>query len=162
MNAMNHERYMAEALVEAQKAFDKGEVPVGAIIVANGSIVARSSNSPITTLDPTAHAEVLAIRSACKAVGNYRLPDDSTLYVTVEPCTMCWGAIIHARIGAVVYGATEPKAGVCDSHPLHELAIYNHQPLITSGIREKECSRLMTDFFEWRRAAKRRLKKRAS
>ena len=162
MNSMNHERYMAEALVEAQAAFDKGEVPVGAVIVVGDKIVARSSNSPINNLDPTAHAEVLAIRQACAALGNYRLPQSSTLYVTVEPCTMCWGAMVHARIGQVVYGASEPKAGVLHSHSLNALEIYNHQPSIVRGVRASECSRLMTDFFEWRRAAKRRLKRRAS
>jgi len=151
---------MAEALVEANRAFKMGEVPVGAIIVVGGEIIARSANSPITTLDPTAHAEMVAIRAAAKAVGNYRLPQDSTLYVTVEPCTMCWGAIVHSRLSRVVYGATEPKAGVCESHGLVNMAIYNHQPEITGGVREQECSRLMTDFFEWRRVKKKRLKQR--
>lgn len=157
---MNDRRYMAEALVEAHHAFDQGEVPVGAVVVLGNRIVARAANSPIGNLDPTAHAEVVAIRQACLALGNYRLPADSTLYVTVEPCTMCWGAIVHSRIGRVVYGAAEPKAGVCGSHNLQQLGIYNHQPDVVGDVMGDECSRLMTDFFEWRRAKKRQLKKR--
>jgi len=157
---LDHDRYMAEALVEANRAFQMGEVPVGAVVVVGDKIVARSANSPITDIDPTAHAEMIALRAAAKALGNYRLPADSTLYVTVEPCTMCLGAIVHSRIGRVVYGASEPKAGVCESHSLLDLSIYNHRPEVMGGVREQECSRLMTDFFEWRRVNKKRLKQR--
>ena len=146
------------ALQLAQAAAEKGEVPVGAVVAAEGVIIGIGANSPITTLDPTAHAEVTAIRDASERIGNYRL-SGATLYVTVEPCSMCAGAIIHSRIGRVVYGTTEPKAGVVESvERFFEKPFLNWQVEVTGGVRADECSAVMTEFFAARRAGKKKLK----
>lgn len=147
------ELWMEEALREAQRALALGEVPVGAIVVQNGRVVGRGCNRPITDNDPTAHAEILALREAGSNVGNYRLPD-CDLYVTVEPCAMCAGAITHARIRRLIYGADDPKAGAVHSmlqvlnHPK-----LNHQVDITSGVLAARCMDLLQTFFREKRAA---------
>ena len=139
------------ALAEALRARDAGEVPVGALLVLNGEIVARGFNQPITTYDPTAHAEVVALREAARRAGNYRLPG-STLYVTVEPCLMCVGATVHARVGTIVYGAPEPRAGALGSSiAAHEAPGLNHRLQVVSGVLEPECRELMQEFFRGKR-----------
>lgn len=146
---------MQAALAEASKALSAGEVPVGAVLVLNGEIVGRGFNQPISTHDPTAHAEVVALRAAATAVGNYRL-SGATLYVTVEPCLMCVGAMVHARIGAVVYGAPEPKAGAIASMTrAHELAGLNHRIEAVGGVLEAESRDLLQRFFQSRRVSAR-------
>jgi len=143
--------YMQKALLLAETAAANGEVPVGALVVLADGREFSSHNAPITLHDPSAHAEMRAMRAACAAVGNYRLAD-ATLYVTLEPCTMCAGAIVHARIGRVVYGADDPKTGAVTSL-YHILADHrlNHQPAVTSGIMADECSALLKAFFRRRR-----------
>lgn len=151
--SVGDEHFMREALVEAGKAYALGEVPVGAVLVVNGEIVGRGYNQPITALDATAHAEVMALRDACKRVGNYRLVD-AVLYVTVEPCTMCAGSLVHARVQRLVYGATEPKAGVIDSQAqLLQAPFLNHQVAVSGGVLAQECRALMQQFFAERRSA---------
>lgn len=143
---------MALALEEARKALAAGEVPVGAVVVVDGELIGAGFNQPITSHDPTAHAEVVALRAAAARVGNYRLTG-ATLYVTVEPCLMCVGAMVHARVGLVVYGATEPKAGAIVSMTnAHELAGLNHRLQATGGVLEKDCRELLQNFFRARRA----------
>lgn len=148
-----HIEFMQLALEEAKKAGQKGEVPIGAILVANaGDILSRSHNQTISLLDPTAHAEILALRQAAQKVSNYRLPS-TTLYITVEPCIMCMGAIIHARVAKVVFGTGDPKWGAGGS--LYNLATdsrLNHQPEIMQGICQDECRTLLQDFFRARRS----------
>src|SRR3712207_1735566 len=130
---------MSLALAEARKALAAGEVPVGAVIVANGEVIGAGFNAPISSNDPTAHAELIAMRQAAAGVGNYRLTG-STLYVTVEPCLMCVGAMVHARIGLVVYGTAEPKAGAMASMTnAHELAGLNHRLQVVAGVSEQQC-----------------------
>lgn len=148
-----HERFMDLALDEARRAAECGEVPVGAVVVADGEIVGRGFNQPIGSNDPTAHAEIVALRAAARAAGNYRLTG-STLYVTVEPCLMCVGAMVHARIGALVYGADEPKSGAIRSavHAL-ELPGLNHQFEVITGAREEACRELIQGFFRQKRSA---------
>ena len=142
---------MSLALKEAQRSKDKSEVPVGAIIVMNNKVLSHSHNMPITHKDPTSHAEINAIRKASKRIGNYRLPT-ATMYVTLEPCAMCYGAIIHARISRLVFGAFDPKTGVCGSSiKLHRQNCFNHTPEITGGVLEKDCSLILKDFFKERR-----------
>ena len=142
---------MAAALEEARHGFDAGEVPIGAVLVVDGMIVARAFNQPISTVDPTAHAEVLALRAGARAVGNYRLTD-AILYVTVEPCLMCVGALVHARVREVVYGAAEPKAGaVASTIRALELPSLNHRVAATAGVLEAECRELIQEFFRGRR-----------
>ena len=142
---------MFEALIEAKKSVDIDEVPVGAIIVLNNEIISRSHNKSISQNDPTSHAEINALRNAAKKVGNYRLTGAS-LYVTLEPCAMCYGAIVHARISRLVFGAYDPKTGVCGSSiKLHEQEIFNHTPEIIGGVLEKDCSLILKDFFKERR-----------
>ena len=142
---------MAAALAEARRALAAGEVPIGAVLVLDGRIAARAFNQPISAADPTAHAEVLALRAASQAVGNYRLTG-STLYVTVEPCLMCVGAIVHARVAEVVYGAPEPKSGALGSTVrAHELPGLNHRFAVTAGVREEECRALIQAFFREKR-----------
>lgn len=146
---------MREALQLAQQAAAVGEVPVGAVLVRDDAIIGRGYNSPISGSDPSAHAEIQAIRNAALAVGNYRLPD-TTLYVTIEPCTMCVGAIVHARVGRVVFGATEPKAGVAMSNDcLFDSPYFNHRVSVEGGVLAEECASLMSDFFRRRREQKR-------
>jgi tRNA(adenine34) deaminase len=142
---------MRQALAEAEKARDAGEVPIGAIVVADGNVIGTGFNRPISAHDPTAHAEVIALRAAAQAVGNYRLTD-ATMYVTVEPCLMCVGAMVHARIGLVVYGAAEPKAGALQSMTnAHELPGLNHQLTTLGGVLESESRDLLRTFFKDRR-----------
>ena len=143
--------WMAEALALAQAAGERGEVPVGAIIVKNGAIVGRGGNAPIAGTDPTAHAEIAALRDAGRALGNYRLPG-CDLYVTIEPCAMCAGAIFHARIARVVFGAPDPKTGSCDSVvDLFAEPRLNHHATVRGGVRAGECCNLLTRFFDARR-----------
>ena len=150
---MGHDAFMAAALEEAQRAGAAGEVPIGAVLVVDGAIVARGFNQPISAVDPTAHAEMVVLRAAARAVGNYRLTG-STLYVTVEPCLMCVGALVHARVGEVVYGAAEPKSGALVSTVrAAELPGLNHRVAVTGGVREAECRALVQTFFRERRKA---------
>ena len=148
------EQFMREALLLAQQAAELGEVPVGAIVVKDGVIVGRGSNAPIGSHDPSAHAEILALRDAAKRLGNYRLVDCS-LYVTLEPCAMCAGAIQHARIGQLVFGAKDPKTGACGSvvNLMAEDKL-NHHTEVASGVLESECGQLLSDFFKQRRLSK--------
>lgn len=139
--------FMREALRLAQQAADAGEVPVGALLVQNKQVIGRGFNQPVRTHDPSAHAEICALRDAGQVIGNYRLPD-ATLYVTIEPCTMCYGAIIHARIKRLVFGAAEPRYGaVLSGQKLHENGHFNHSPDVLGGVLEIECSQLMKQFF---------------
>ena len=154
MPAHSHEDigFMQLALQQAQAAADAGEVPVGAVVVRAGQVIASGHNAPLASHDPTAHAEVNAIRAAAKALSNYRL-DDCTLYVTLEPCAMCSGAALHARFKRVVFGATEPKTGAAGSVlNLFAHDEINHQTALTGGVLAEECARVMQDFFEQRRA----------
>jgi len=149
---MTHDALMTAALDEARRARDAGEVPIGAVVAIDGVVVARGFNQPIGAGDPTAHAEIVAIRAAARAVGNYRLIG-ATLCVTVEPCLMCVGALVHARIATLVYGATEPKSGAITSTVRGgELPGHNHRFEVVAGVREDECRALMQEFFKARRA----------
>jgi len=145
-------KFMRLALREAQRAAKEGEVPVGAVIVHDGGVVARAHNRPIHLNDPSAHAEILALRRAARKLGNYRLTG-CTLYVTIEPCAMCAGAIVHARVRRVVYGASDPKAGANGSaitvlnHPK-----LNHQVEIVAGVLAEDCAAIVRDFFRRRRS----------
>jgi len=142
---------MRAALDEARRAFDAGEVPVGAVVVLNGEIVGRGFNQPIGAKDPTAHAEVVALRAAARFVGNYRLVG-ATLYVTIEPCLMCVGAMVHARVGTLVFGALEPKAGaIVSSCQAHELPSLNHRIEVVGGVLEEDCRAVIQEFFQSRR-----------
>ena len=142
---------MAAALAEAERARDAGEVPIGAVVAIDGAIVARGYNQPITSRDPTAHAEIVAMRAAARQVGNYRLTG-ATLCVTIEPCLMCVGALVHARIGTLVYGAGEPRTGAVVSTVRGvELPGHNHRVEVVSGVREAECRALMQEFFRSKR-----------
>jgi tRNA(adenine34) deaminase len=146
---------MRAALAEALQARQAGEVPVGAVVVLNDAIIGAGFNQPISSRDPTAHAEVIALRAAARAIGNYRLTG-AVLYVTVEPCLMCVGAMVHARIGLVVYGAAEPKAGAIQSMTsAHELAGLNHRLQAIGGILEDESRALVQDFFQQKRLSAR-------
>src|SRR5687768_12465603 len=146
--------FMRAALALAGQAEEAGEVPVGAVLVKNGGIIGRGYNCPISVADPTAHAEVMALRDASRNLGNYRLVD-CTLYVTLEPCVMCVGAIFHARIARLVYGAADPKTGACGSviDLTAELRL-NHHMQITRGILAEEGSGKLKQFFEKRRKAR--------
>jgi len=146
---------MQQALVQAQAAAAKDEVPVGAVLVDDaGELIAAGHNQPISASDPSAHAEIVVLRDAAQKLGNYRLPG-TTLYVTLEPCVMCVGALVHARIGRLVYGATEPKTGAIESaHRLFETGEFNHRPVIEAGVLADKCAALMTQFFENKRAAR--------
>jgi len=150
--------YLRACIAEARAAEHDGEVPIGAIIVLNDEIIARGQNRVLRDHDPTAHAEIVALRHAARSLGNYRLVDKEgknggcTLYVTLEPCAMCAGAILHARVSRLVYAAPDPKAGACGSvlsvmnHPQ-----LNHQVEVTSGLLAEECGNLLTTFFRARR-----------
>jgi tRNA(adenine34) deaminase len=145
------ERFMGLALEEADRAATAGEVPVGAVVVLDGRVVARGHNAPVAERDPTAHAEIVALRAAAREVGNYRLPD-VTLYSTVEPCAMCCGALVHARVARLVYGAADPKAGAVQSlFRLLEDARLNHHVAVTAGVRASECGSRLSEFFRSRR-----------
>jgi tRNA(adenine34) deaminase len=142
---------MAAALDEARRGRDAGEVPIGAVVSLNGEIVGRGFNQPIGGTDPTAHAEVVALRDAARQTGNYRLTG-ATLCVTLEPCLMCVGALVHARIATLVYGAAEPRSGSVNSMVRGaELPGLNHRFEVISGIREAECRELIQTFFKQRR-----------
>jgi tRNA(adenine34) deaminase len=142
---------MRAALDLASEAAAAGEVPVGAVVVKDGGIIGRGYNRPITTSDPTAHAEIIALREAARALGNYRLTG-CELYVTLEPCAMCVGAMVHARLGRVVYGAADPKTGACGSIvDLPGLATFNHHGRFEGGILADECSGVLKRFFAERR-----------
>jgi tRNA(adenine34) deaminase len=148
---MMHDDYMRAALEQARLAIDAGEVPVGAVVVIDGRIVARAFNQPIRAVDPTAHAEVLALRAAAQQIGNYRLTG-AMLYVTVEPCLMCVGALVHARINEVVFGALEPRSGALVSTVRgHEIAGLNHRLTVTGGVLEADCRDLIQQFFREKR-----------
>lgn len=150
---MTDEAYMDLALEEARKALSAGEVPVGAVVVLDGRIVATGYNRPITAIDPTAHAEIVALRAAAAAVGNYRLTG-AVVYVTLEPCLMCAGALVHARVGRLVYGAREPKTGAVHSTlQVLDRPTLNHRVEVVEGVREAECRALVQEFFQARRAA---------
>jgi len=145
--------FMREALALAADGEALGEVPVGAVMVKGGVVIGRAFNAPISAADPTAHAEVRAIREAAARIGNYRLPDCS-LYVTLEPCAMCSGAILHARLGRVIYGARDPKTGACGSVlNLFAEDRLNHHTAVTGGLLEEECGTVLRRFFAARRAA---------
>jgi len=145
------EKWMRMALKAAKSAADQGEVPVGAVLVKDGSLIAAAGNQPILLHDPTAHAEIRVLRTAAQQFHNYRLPG-STLYVTLEPCLMCIGAIIHARVERLVFGAVDPKTGaVCSLYPIGTDKRLNHPLAITSGILEAECSELLRNFFKEKR-----------
>lgn len=142
---------MRAALEQARAGQQLGEVPVGAVVVIDGEIVARGCNQPIAARDPTAHAEIVALREAARRIGNYRL-NGSTLYVTIEPCQMCVGAMVHARIARLVYGAPEPKAGAIESAMrAHEHPALNHRFEVTGGVLEEECRQVVQAFFAARR-----------
>ena len=143
---------MGQALEQARTALSVGEVPVGAVVVAaDGKIVGHGYNHPISSHDPTGHAEIMALREAARSVGNYRLTG-MTLVCTLEPCVMCAGAIVHARIARLVFGAQDPKAGAAGS--IYNVVAdprLNHQPEVVSGVREAECRQLLQEFFIWKR-----------
>ena len=143
--------YMTRALALAQQAANLGEVPVGAVLVQNGQIIGEGYNQPIATHDPTAHAEIVAMRNAAAKLGNYRL-SGTTLYVSIEPCTTCLGAMVHARIGRLVFGAPEPRAGAVQSHlQLLDAGHYNHRIAWVGGVLADESSQLLKTFFQRRR-----------
>jgi tRNA(adenine34) deaminase len=153
VDAMIHDELMALALDEARRARDAGEVPIGAVVWLEGAIVGRGFNQPIGLRDPTAHAEINALRDAARAAGNYRLTG-ATLCVTVEPCLMCVGALVHARIGRLIYGAAEPRTGaVVSTVRAGELPGHNHRFEVIGGVREAECRQLVQGFFREKRSA---------
>jgi tRNA(adenine34) deaminase len=148
---MPHNALMDAALDEARRAREAGEVPIGAVVSIDGEIVGRGFNQPISSGDPTAHAEIVAIRAAAARVGNYRLTG-ATLCVTIEPCLMCVGALIHARIATLMYGAAEPRSGaVVSTVRGGELPGHNHRFEVVAGVREEECRALMQEFFRAKR-----------
>lgn len=157
-NNSQHTYWMSKAIELARKAEKQGEVPVGAIVVIDDEIVGEGWNQVITLNDPSAHAEVMALRNAGEKLGNYRYPD-STLYVTLEPCMMCAGALVHARVGRVVFGAYDEKTGVAESAgQLFSESFHNHRVDIIGGVLKEECAQLLSDFFSKRRQQKRTVK----
>jgi len=153
-SSISDEELMRAALTEARKAMASDEVPVGAVIAVGEEIVAAGFNQPISTVDPTAHAEILALRAAAQKLGNYRLTG-ATLCVTVEPCAMCVGAMVHARIGALVYGAPEPKTGaVSSTMKLIDDPSWNHRIVVVAGVMADECRDLIQEFFREKRKGK--------
>jgi tRNA(adenine34) deaminase len=149
--------YMMQAISQAHNAWALGEVPVGALVVKDGEIIATGFNQPIGNHDPTAHAEIMALRAAASILGNYRLPG-CELFVTLEPCAMCAGAMMHARLARVVYGAADPKTGACGSVVnLFEQEKLNHHTELTGGVMAQECGALLKDFFATRRAEAQRM-----
>ena len=153
---VGHEKFMRLALAQAARAQAAGEVPIGAVVVLDDRVVGEGFNRPISSHDPTAHAEIVALRAAAGAVGNYRLTN-AVMYVTVEPCLMCVGAMVHARIATVVFGAPEPKAGALQSMTrAHELAGLNHQLQAVGGVLEDDSRALLQEFFRQRRESARR------
>ena len=152
MSQAVHLNWMNIALEEAEKSIKKDEVPVGAVIVLGGEIIGRGHNQPILKNDPSSHAEIEAIRDAAKNIENYRL-NGANIYVTLEPCTMCYGAIVHSRISNIFFGAPDPKSGVCGScEDLSQRYYLNHRPLIMGQIMEQECSKILKDFFKAKRS----------
>ncbi|HCA22941.1 MAG TPA: tRNA adenosine(34) deaminase TadA [Pseudomonas sp.] len=144
---------MRLALAQARLAAERGEVPVGAVLVQDGKVIGEGFNQPITSLDPSAHAEMVAIRQAATALQNYRLPG-TTLYVTLEPCTMCSGLLIHSRIGRLVYGASEPRSGaVASRSQVLDQPWMNHRVQVEGGVLAEECGALLSGFFRERRKA---------
>jgi len=159
---IDDEIYMRRALELADFAYNKGEVPIGAVVVHDGIIIGEGYNQSITSLDPSAHAEMLAVREAARKIGNYRLVD-CTLYVTIEPCTMCAGLLVHSRINRLVFGAKEAKAGaICSAFKLKEQTYFNHSFQIDSGIMAEECAEKMSRFFKERRLRKKEIRQRAN
>ena len=151
MTDPRHEHYMKQALQLAAQAGERGEVPVGAVLVQDDKVLATGTNSPITLNDPTAHAEIQALRDAARTTGNYRLPG-TTLYVTIEPCTMCVGALIHARVALLVFGTREPRAGaVVSQHRLLQSPAHNHRIHHIEGILQAECAQQIQQFFQAKR-----------
>ena len=147
----NNEKFMLQALALAEQAGAIGEVPVGAVVVADGQVIGEGFNQPIVACDPTAHAEIIAMRNAATAVGNYRLTG-CDLYVTIEPCTMCVGAMVHSRIQRVIFGALEPRAGALASQlKLMDKSHFNHSIDWQGGVQEQQCGALIKDFFKRRR-----------
>jgi tRNA(adenine34) deaminase len=156
----SHEYFMAQAIEEALKADAMNEVPVGAVVVLNGKIVGRGFNQPISSNDPSAHAEVMALRDAGANLSNYRIVD-ADLYVTIEPCTMCAGAIVHSRVKRVVFGAIEPKSGVVVSQQaIFDQPYFNHEIEVISRVLEDQCTAVMQAFFKRRRTEKKAEKNR--
>ena len=152
-NGETDETFMEAALELAREARERGEVPVGAVLVMDGEVVGRGFNQPVGRNDPTAHAEIVALRQAGRETGNYRLPG-STMYVTIEPCQMCVGAMVHARVARVVYGTPEPKAGAIESAMrAHEHPSLNHRLEATGRVMEEECREVIQAFFNERRQA---------
>lgn len=149
--AMVDEIYMHSALEQARHAYQCGEVPVGAVVVLEGKIIATGYNQPVASHDPSAHAEVIALRKAGQRLGNYRLLQ-SELYVTLEPCAMCFATAVHARIARLVYGASDPRTGTCGGVvDLRKSEIFNHVFAVTGGVLAGECGKLLQDFFATRR-----------
>ena len=147
----SHTYWMHEALTEAYKAQTLNEVPVGAVVILNNVIIARAYNQPITACNPVAHAEILALQAAAKNIGNYRLID-CDLYVTLEPCTMCAGALVHSRINRLIFGAYEPKAGaIVSTAQILSQPHMNHRIEVIEGVLQSECSTLLSNFFRMRR-----------
>ena len=145
--------WMQYALSQAYIAALHQEVPIGAVLIGDNKVLGLAHNQPIRQCDPTAHAEILCLRQASRALQNYRLPN-TTLYVTVEPCTMCFGALIHARVQRLVFGASEPRAGaVGTAISLHQLSHYNHRIAVHSGVLAEDCAQLLRDFFRRRRSS---------
>jgi tRNA(adenine34) deaminase len=142
--------FMTEAIAEARKAADRGEVPVGAVVVKDGLILGRGHNRPISKRDPTAHAEIMALKAAAQRLGNYRLTG-CDLYVSLEPCPMCLGAVVQARIGRLIYGAADPKSGAVVSVMRFPFGKLNHRPEITGGVMADTCAALLRGFFHERR-----------
>ncbi len=156
--AANDVHWMRHALALAERAGEGGEVPVGAVLVIDGELVGEGWNCPIATHDPSAHAEIIALRDAGRKLSNYRLPG-STLYVTLEPCVMCVGAIIHARVEQVIFGARDPKAGGCGSvfNLLPADGRFNHRTRCTGPVLAEDCGELLRDFFRARRTADKKI-----
>lgn len=153
------EEWMQLAYQQAALAADQGEIPVGAILVSQNQIIGSGFNAPISTHDPTAHAEIQALRDAGQRLKNYRLPEDTILYVTLEPCTMCVGALVHARVAKVVFGALETKAGsLVSARQLLSSGYYNHVFEFEGGCLHEQCSMQLSQFFKMRREQKRQLK----
>jgi len=147
----DHDAFMRAALEEARRGFDAGEVPIGAVVTLGGQIIGRGFNQPIGRADPTAHAEIVALRDAATTIGNYRLID-TILYVTIEPCLMCVGAMVHARVGTLVFGTAEPKAGaVVSTMRAHEHGALNHRLTVVDGVLEADCRAIIQEFFKLRR-----------
>jgi tRNA(adenine34) deaminase len=152
VEVIGHEAFMRQALDLGRRAFEAEEVPIGALLVRGDEVLAHASNAPRSSLDPTAHAEILVLREAASKLGNYRLPG-TTLYVTVEPCLMCVGALIHARVARLVYGATESKTGAIGSIVDVRTIPANHRFEVVGGVMEDECRALMQEFFRRRRSS---------